>query len=130
MRYSTWQRLLMPVLLVSSLVASCGKDNPAPTPTPPSPDPGTPTEVPLKTQRINRFIVEAMRNRYLWNSGLPSEIDITSESDPAALFKRLRNPAKAMPPVLPPLSGKRPCITLCVWRMVRSFVCQVHSIQS
>ena len=33
-----------------------------------------------------------MRNRYLWNSGLPSEIDITSESDPAALFKRLRNP--------------------------------------
>ena len=92
MRYSTWQRLLMPVLLVSSLVASCGKDNPAPTPTPPSPDPGTPTEVPLKTQRINRFIVEAMRNRYLWNSGLPSEIDITSESDPAALFKRLRNP--------------------------------------
>ena len=45
-------------------------------------------------------------------------------------FRRLRNPAKAMPPVLPPLSGKRPCITLCVWRMVRSFVCQVHSIQS
>ena len=86
MRYSTWQRLLIPVLLVSSLIASCGKDNPAPTPTPPSPDPGTPTEVPLKTQRINRFIVEAMRNRYLWNSGLPSEIDITSESDPAALF--------------------------------------------
>ena len=92
MRHSTWQRLLMPVLLVSSLLVSCGKDNPAPTPTPPSPDPGTPTEVPLKTQRINRFIVEAMRNRYLWNSDLPSEIDITSESDPAALFKRLRNP--------------------------------------
>ena len=33
MRYSTWQRLLIPVLLVSSLIASCGKDNPAPTPT-------------------------------------------------------------------------------------------------
>ena len=92
MRHSTWQRLLMPVLLVSSLLVSCGKDNPAPAPTPPSADPGTPTEVPLKTQRINRFIVEAMRNRYLWNSDLPSEIDITSESDPAALFKRLRNP--------------------------------------
>ncbi|MFQ8805814.1 MAG: hypothetical protein ACLR8Y_12905 [Alistipes indistinctus] len=59
---------------------------PRPDPDSPSPDPGTPTEVPLKTQRINRFIVEAMRNRYLWNSGLPSEIDITSESDPATLF--------------------------------------------
>ena len=35
MRYSTWQRLLMPVLLVSSLVASCGKDNPAPNTKPP-----------------------------------------------------------------------------------------------
>lgn len=92
MRHSTWQRLLVPVLFVSLFLASCGKDNPTPDPTPPSPDPGTSTEVPLKTQRINRFIVAAMQDRYLWNSGLPSEIDITSESDPAALFKRLRNP--------------------------------------
>lgn len=92
MRHSIWQRLLMPVLFVSLLLASCGKDNPTLTPAPPSPDPGTSTEVPLKTQRINRFIVAAMQDRYLWNSGLPSEIDITSESDPAALFKRLRNP--------------------------------------
>lgn len=92
MRHSTWQHLFVPVLFVSLLLASCGKDNPTPTPAPPSPDPGTSTEVPLKTQRINRFIVAAMQDRYLWNSGLPSEIDITSESDPAALFKRLRNP--------------------------------------
>ena len=92
MRHSIRQRLLMPVLFVSLLLASCGKDNPTPTPAPPAPDPGTSTEVPLKTQRINRFIVAAMQDRYLWNSGLPSEIDITSESDPAALFKRLRNP--------------------------------------
>ena len=92
MRHSTWQHLFVPVLFVSLLLASCGKDNPTPTPAPPSPDPGTFTEVPLKTQRINRFIVAAMQDRYLWNSGLPSEIDITSESDPAALFKRLRNP--------------------------------------
>ena len=92
MRHSIRQRLLMPVLFVSLLLASCGKDNPTPNPAPPAPDPGTSTEVPLKTQRINRFIVAAMQDRYLWNSGLPSEIDITSESDPAALFKRLRNP--------------------------------------
>lgn len=92
MRHSTWQHLFVPVLFVSLFLASCGKDNPTPTPAPPAPDPGTSTEVPLKTQRINRFIVAAMQDRYLWNSGLPSEIDITSESDPAALFKRLRNP--------------------------------------
>ena len=39
MRYSTWQRLLIPVLLVSSLIASCGKDNPAPAAPPPQTPP-------------------------------------------------------------------------------------------
>ena len=82
------------ITLSLCLLCACGNE-PTPAPEPnPGTDPGTdPTEepaVPELTQRLNRFIVESMQDVYLWNKEMPTNIDITKESDPQALFARLR----------------------------------------
>lgn len=82
------------ITLSLCLLCACGNE-PTPAPEPkPGTDPGTdPTEepaVPELTQRLNRFIVESMQDFYLWNKEMPTNIDITKEADPQALFTRLR----------------------------------------
>lgn len=74
------------MLLALGILMGCSEDGPTPDPNPDGE--GTKVEASAKTQKVNKFMKEAMDDLYLWSDDIPN-IDYRYENDSKAFFDSL-----------------------------------------
>ncbi|WP_071147375.1 S41 family peptidase [Bacteroides ihuae] len=84
MKKKQWRLLAIFSVLASIMfLSSCNDDDD------PVDDEGA---VPAATQKVNQFALDVLQDVYLWSSEIPT-VDVSTETDPIAMVKRIRNSA-------------------------------------